>query len=244
MITAQETSANAVIKNRIRQNLIVTTVIHAMNGQKISALIEIVCFAKLDQINQMTNPSKSPERHSFQKEGYVKRMKEKGEEPSQDYLDMFEKILEQHDHKFDDPASRVDNMEYDLLTTDWILEKARADEAYAQNLYAAMCNNGFIKLDVIPILTEKEWSCSWRYAGGIVADMRREGDYIDWYCSGMGGVNAEYDAKETSEEWSARTGYKPEGFITNEVRADFQRLGWAVAPGGDWENFEQADNSK
>lgn len=181
-----------------------------------------------------SKPSKSPERHSFQKEGYVERCKEQGEEPSQDYLDMFEKILERHEHKFDDPISRVDNMEWDLVTTDWILEKVRANKAYAQNLYAAMCNNGFIKLDVIPILTEKEWSCSWRYAGGIVADMRQEGDYIDWYCSGIRDVS--YDEEE-NKHWDGR-GYVPEGRITKEIREDLQKLGWAIAAGGDWEKFE------
>ena len=197
----------------------------------------------------MNKVSRSPQRHSFQKEGYITRMEEKGEEPNEEYLDYFQKILEQHDHKFDDPASRVDNMEWDLVTTDWILEKVRADEAYAQNLYAAMCNNGFIKLDVIPILTEKEWSCSWRYAGGIVADMRQEGDYIDWYCSGIRDTfHNDDDTKEYTEEQLARLEvtkrYAPEGMITEEIREDLQKLGWAVAPGGDWENFsDDADNA-
>jgi len=181
--------------------------------------------------------SKSPDRHSFQKEGYVKRMEEKGEEPNQDYLDLFAKILEEHDQKFEDPKSRVNNMEYDLLTTDWILEKVRASKSYAQNLYAAMCNNGFIKLEVIPILKEEEWGASWRYAGGIIADMRQEGDYIDWYCSGMGGLNQEYEDEETNEEWQQRTGYVPEGLITEEIQMDLQKLGWAVAPEGDWRKF-------
>ncbi len=186
----------------------------------------------------MTKASRSPERHTFQKEGYVERCKEKGEEPSQDHLDMFRRILEQEDQKFNDPKSRENNLEWDLVTTDWILEKARAKDSYAQNIYAALCNNDFQKLDVIPILTEKTWGCSWRYAGGVVADMRQEGDYIDWYCSGMGGLNQEYDAKETNEEWSKRTGYVPEGKITDEIREDFQKLGWVPAKGGDWENFE------
>lgn len=190
------------------------------------------------------NPSRSPQRHSFQKEGYVKRCKEKGEEPNPDYLDMFEKTLEQHDRKFDDPASRVDNLEWDLLTTDWILEKARADEAYAQNLYAALCNNDFIKLDVIPILTEKKWSASWRYAGGIIADMRQEGDYIDWYCSGIRDTfHDDGDIKEYTEEQLDRLEmtkrYVPEGKITKEIREDLRKLGWAVAAGGDWEQFDE-----
>jgi hypothetical protein len=181
----------------------------------------------------MSKISKSPDRHSFQKTGYVERLAKKGKELSQDYLDMFDHMLKQHKEKFNDPKSRENSMEYDLLTTDWILEKARASEAYSQNLYAAMCNNEFQKLDVMPILKNETWGCSWRYAGGIIADMREQGDYIDWYCSGIrGGVDfsAEdeiYDDKKLVSE----------GCITDEVRNDLQRLGWAVVPGGDWENF-------
>ena len=184
----------------------------------------------------MSKISKSPERHTFQKEGYLKRQAEKGEPVNEDYLDWFEKVLDEHDHKFDDPASRINNMEYDLLTTDWILEKVRSDDAYAQNLYAAMCNNGFIKLYVIPILKQEEWGCSWRYAGGIIADMQQKGDYIDWYCSGI-----RNDYGDDAIESPVR--YVPEGCITDEIRNDLQRLGWAVAPGGDWEDFVKEDEN-
>lgn len=189
--------------------------------------------------------SRSPQRHSFQREGYVKRCKENGEEPDQDYLEMFQQILEQEDRKWDDPNAKKNNLEYDLLTNPWILEKARADEAYAQNIYAALCNNGFIKLDVIPILKEEEWSCSWRYAGGIVADMRQEGDYIDWYCSGIRDSSPldEEDRQKLTEEQINRvenvcSKFAPEGKITKEIREDFQKLGWVPAKGGDWEHFE------
>jgi hypothetical protein len=194
----------------------------------------------------MSKISKSPDRHTFQKEGYVKRMEENGETPSEDYLDYFEKIIEQDKRKFDDPETHKNNLEYDLLTTDWILEKVRARDDYAQNLYAAMCNNGFIKLEVIPVLKGEEWSCSWRYAGGIVADMRQEGDYIDWYCSGIRDITVESTLSEEEEktwtdEQKARfetvKRYVREGCITDEIRTDLQRLGWAVAPGGDWEHF-------
>lgn len=185
----------------------------------------------------MSKISKSPDRHTFQKTGYVDRMKEKGESVNEDYLDLFDKILNQHEHKFDDPKSRENSMEYDLLTTDWILTKTRTSESYAQNLYAAMCNNDFQKLDVLPILKNQTWSASWRYAGGIIADMQQKGDYIDWYCSGMGGLNREFDSEETNEQWQKRTGYVPEGLVTDEIRTDLQQLGWVVVPGGDWEKF-------
>lgn len=182
----------------------------------------------------MSKISKSPDRHSFQKGGYVKRMEEKGESINEAYLDMFDKIINEHEHKFDDPQSCINNMEYDLLTTDWILEKVRSSETYAQNLYSAMCNNQFVKREMWPILRmdpEKDLrSCSWRYAGGIIADMRQQGDYIDWYCSGIGDGLGNGDSNGTK-------GYVPEGMITKEVEEDLSRLGWIPAPGGDWENF-------
>ena len=181
--------------------------------------------------------SKSPGRHTFQKDGYVKRLAENGEEPSQAYLDMFDNILKQDQEKFSDPESRKNNMEYDLLTTDWILEKVRSSESYAQNLYAAMCNMRFVRKDLFPYLRQDPdkdlWSRSWRSAGGIIADMRQEGDYIDWYCSGIGGQNAEYNSEETDEQWQKRTGYVPESVITEEIEADLLKLGWIPVP---WED--------
>ncbi len=176
----------------------------------------------------MSKISKSPDRHSFQREGYIKRQLEKGEPLNDDYLKMFEDTISKHDKKFDDAEARKNSMEYDLLTTDWILEKVRSSKHYAQNLYAAMCNQEFQKLDVLPILKDQTWSCSWRYAGGIIADMRQEGDYIDWYCSGI--RNDGY-----RDDWDANTPeqYVPEGAVTEEIRADLKQLGWVVLDNDD-----------
>jgi|694.fasta_scaffold47122_9 hypothetical protein len=176
----------------------------------------------------MNKPSKSPDRHSFQKDGYIRRQKEKGEPINEDYLDFFSKMIDDHNHKFDEPATRKNNMEYDLLTTDWILEKVRNSEVYAQNLYAAMCNNDFQKRDLWPILKEETWGCSWRYAGGIIADMRQEGDYIDWYCSGIRGdpLDADYEAAD-AQGFDIKN-YVPESVVTDEVRDDLFKLGWLV----------------
>jgi hypothetical protein len=174
--------------------------------------------------------SKSPERHTFQMKKYIERCEEEGKEPSQDYLDMFLEEQRNSMAKFEDPETHIDNLEYDLRTTLWILEKVRNSEVYAQNLYAAMCNTDFVKNDVWPILTEKKWSCSWRYAGGIIADMRQEGDYIDWYCSGIRGDQKD-DSEYTSEQLEQlkiTNQFVGEGYVTDEIRADLLKLGWIV----------------
>jgi hypothetical protein len=168
--------------------------------------------------------SKSPERNSFQKEGYLKRCEEEGKEPDASYLDMFQKIIEDADKKWLDPKSKENNLEWDLVTTDWILEKVRTNDAYAQNLYAAMCNNEFTKREMWPILKEEKWGCSWRSAGGIIADMQQKGDYIDWYCSGIRN-DKNYDPNLNI---AYPNGYVPESVVTDEIESDLNRLGWIV----------------
>jgi hypothetical protein len=171
----------------------------------------------------MSKVSSSPERHSFQKEGYINRAEEEGKEPEQDYLDWWEQIKIDEANKIHDPEWQKNNLEYDLRSTDWIVEKARASDDYAQNIYAALCNNEFMKLAVVPILKEETWSCSWRHAGGIVADMLEKGDYIDWYCSGIS--NEELGNGLTGADG---TNYVPESVVTIEVREDLKKLGWIV----------------
>ena len=178
----------------------------------------------------MSKISSSPERNTFQKEGAIQRAEEAGEEPNQAYIDMWDQIKIDDANKIHDPAWQKNNMEYDLRSSEELCNKVKATDTYAQNLYAAMCNNDFQKLDVVPILKEETWSASWRHSGGIIADMREKGDYIDWYCSGIGDGLGNGDPEHTK-------GYVPEGMITDEIRNDLQRLGWVIAPGGDWEKF-------
>ena len=165
--------------------------------------------------------SKSPERHTFQKEGAIKRAEEAGEEPNQSYIDMWDQIKIDEANRIHDPEWQQDNLEYDLRSTEWILAKARTSDSYAQNIYAAMCNIRWQKLDAFPILKDEYWSCSWRSAGGIVADMLEKGDYIDWYCSGIGNEESGYGLSS-----KRANGYVPEGTVTEEIREDFQKLGW------------------
>ena len=164
----------------------------------------------------MTKISSSPDRHTFQKEGNVKRCEEEGKLPNPDYIQMYKTWREQDEANLEDPAWQKDNMEYDLRSTAWICDKVKSSESYSQNLYAAMCNNDFQKLAVIPILQDQRWSASWRHAGGIIADMREQGDYIDWYCSGIGDGEVNLN------------GYVPESVVTDEIREDLKQLGWIV----------------
>jgi len=131
--------------------------------------------------------------------------------------DLFDSMDQQKADRESDPEWQANNLEWDLRTTDWILAKARSSSTYAQNMYAALCNNQFQKQEVWPLLQGQTWSCSWRYAGGIVADMLERGDYMDWYCSGI---------RDT--DIVAAQGYVGEGEVTEEIREDLKRLGWCV----------------
>jgi hypothetical protein len=136
---------------------------------------------------------------------------------------IFEELgIDVHDKEQEDTWTK-DNLEYDLLSSDYIVEKCQ-NERYAQNLYAALCNNEFIKVEMWNILIDKKWSCSWRYAGGIIADIRKEGDYLDWYCSGI----HEKDESDTNTRQ-----YMSEGLVSDEIREDLLNIGWSVAQNND-----------
>ena len=70
-------------------------------------------------------------------------------------------------------------------------------DLFATLLYAALCNTEWRHA-----ATGARWSCSWRSAGGVVATLRAEGDYTDWYCS-MG-----------------------EGLVDEQILEEIQALGW------------------
>jgi hypothetical protein len=170
----------------------------------------------------------SPERGTFQLNNLIKKVEEgeKSLEDAQPIMELFKTMREHRVELEETEEWKKDNMEYDLRSTKWICDKAKASEPYAQNIYAAICNNDFTKNEVWPLLQGKTWSASWRSAGGIVANMVEEGDYMDWYCSGIRndtGYNPSLDVKYTN-------GFVPESVVTDEVRADLLELGWIVVP--------------
>lgn len=177
----------------------------------------------------MKKLSKSSERFSFQKLSFDKVKDEKTKKELREHMENLTKSISD---KEQDPNWQKNNLEYDLRTTDWILEKVRNSDVYAQSLYAALCNNDFTKNEIFPILKEETWSCSWRYAGGIIANMQQKGDYIDWYCSGIYDSNNFFDKNQMeplSENDSTPKAIPiVEGVVTDEVRNDLLRLGWVV----------------
>jgi hypothetical protein len=161
-------------------------------------------------------PSKSDDKGSFSKNNAIKKAIDNGVDPvDDDYVKLLDNLDEKQTLFELNPDWQKNNMEYDLRTCEWILEKVRTSDQYAQNLYAAMCNNEFVQCDnTWNILKAEYWSVSWRYSGGIIADMQEKGDYIDWYCSGMNNDN----------------GYVSESVVTDEIKTDLNKLGWDVIP--------------
>lgn len=189
----------------------------------------------MSNMNDSTKMASSLERGSFQIECELKQVEEgkKTIEEAQDMIDFFKSLYDRRKELEQDPEWQKDNMEYDLRSTKWICDKVKENEYYAQNLYAAICNNDFIKNDVWPLLQEKTWSASWRSAGGIVANMRERGDYMDWYCSGIRGElsDEEYNqlTKEEQENYLyMKTKFASESEVTDEIREDLLKLGWIV----------------
>ena len=167
--------------------------------------------------------NKSPQRGTFHSKCRIEDVIAEGQDPAtdEDVQRALEIELMANDAKAQREADerwRENNLEYDLRSTEWICNKAKGSDAYAQNIYAALCNQDWQRNEVWPLLKGETYSCSWRYAGGIVADMREQGDYIDWYCSGIRG--------EQGIDYEPPLTFVSEGTVTEEIREDFFKLGW------------------
>lgn len=179
--------------------------------------------------------SKSPDRGSFRVNSVIKQVEEGNlsADEAEQHIALCNSWQDMVNEREADPDWQQNNMEYDLRSTPWIIEKVCSDDVYAQHLYAAICNNNFQKNEVWPQLKNQTWSASWRCAGGIIADMQGKGDYIDWYCSGIRG-DAPDDQQfsqlnhEQQKLYLESKRYVSESVVTEEIRADLFRLGWIV----------------
>lgn len=173
--------------------------------------------------------STSPDRNTFQLKRYEEKLTENPDDKNAlDMIDLLKSWEEVRENQLLDPKFQENNMEYDLRSTQWVIDKVRQSDNYAQNLYAAICNNVFYKPSadekerMLQVLKNEypEWSASWRSAGGIIAHLRGEGDYMNWYCSGSLG--------NPDNHGSTPNGYVNESIVTDEIRDDLKKLGWHV----------------
>jgi hypothetical protein len=89
------------------------------------------------------------------------------------------------------------DLEQEISDNFYIRDRLHDDRRYAEQLYSALCSVQWQKQDVLPLLADSMWTCSWRTAGAIVAKLRGRGEnYLDFYCGGSEGVvdpEIEYD---------------------------------------------------
>lgn len=107
---------------------------------------------------------------------------------------------------------------FEEMCADRIVIEYLKDVEVSRDFYRALCNvDWYLILPPLPpdeqimsILRgdkHPHWSCSWRTAGGYIAEIRNKHynlaeDYMDFYCSG------------------------DEGTVTDQVRECFERMGW------------------
>jgi hypothetical protein len=111
---------------------------------------------------------------------------------------------------------KIFNLERDIKSADWVVDKIRQKEIYAQNLYAALCNNDFAPKDSWCILKNIKWNCTWTYAANIISEIRQDDNYSNWYGSGTGFRGVDF------------AGFVEESYVTDEVASDIDQIGWLI----------------
>lgn len=99
------------------------------------------------------------------------------------------------------------DLERDLHNHITLVERVKSDVTFAESLYAALCNNQFRHVNMTDD-PEDFWSCTWRAAGDIVAELTNnpQNDYLTYYCTGN------------------------EGMVTPELVQLFAEIGWTARP--------------
>lgn len=106
------------------------------------------------------------------------------------------------------PETDAPSLEVDLAGDSAFLARV-SDAGFAHALYETLCNREFRKAG-----SDGRWSCTWRYAGGMIADLRGKGEgYLDFYLA------------EPRDSQGVALGGRLPGLMA-EVEAEFLRLGW------------------
>jgi hypothetical protein len=92
------------------------------------------------------------------------------------------------------------NFEQDL--TELLGERMREDSAFACRVYGSLGNVEWQH-------AQATYSCSFRYAGELIAEMRDQGeDYLDFYCSSPAGVvDSDVRAALGARGWTPETDF-------------------------------------
>ena len=142
--------------------------------------------------------------HSTEEDGWRRELldglRQRGEiEISADEVRFIDGSQREARHLSPPSSAEAPDLRTDLMSSARIA-KLIQEQRFAEDLYRALCNTKWFR-------NGKEWSCTWRSAGGVVADLRDRGEeYIDFYCSGG------------------------EGTVTAEVASELAALGWAWTP--------------
>jgi hypothetical protein len=74
-------------------------------------------------------------------------------------------------------------------------DRLRADESACQEMWSALANVDWVHKE-----SGDTAGYSFRAAGDLIAAIRGEGDYMDWYCSGPDGVVSQEIAEAMAKE--------------------------------------------
>jgi hypothetical protein len=104
-------------------------------------------------------------------------------------------------------SGSADELNYKSLENDIreiLAEKILDDYDFAQEMYAALCNTGWVRTGVPDALAT---FFSWRYAGGVIASIRNGTDsmsYMEFYCGGNEGI-----VSDLVREYMSGIGWEP-----------------------------------
>lgn len=89
--------------------------------------------------------------------------------------------------------------------------KLQKDYNFAQEMYAALCNTRWVSITDLTLI----FSCTWRYSGELIANIRNKGeDYMEFY-------------------WAVSFPNQiTEGVITDRIKNELRELGWVPIPWG------------
>ena len=114
-----------------------------------------------------------------------------------------------------------------LCADQCILSKIRNYEKYAQNMYAALCNNIFQQINIIEMLKGTTWDIGSCIGAAQLIKRLSDGKYREMYCSGFGMPSNELGDMHHEERLAHfDLGYVCEGTITPEITEDLFRIGW------------------